>query len=250
MKEFIENFKSDVKKVLKGILIFFGGFTALVVGIALLTTDNKDKGVVKDTHVDMKVSKEQALINQQKAKEKAEEDKKIQEERIAQHKLEVEEKNKKEAEEMHNSILKNADENILRAIDFIKETTKLLEKKYANKDTLISCEAHIFIIDEIIRENAPQKEDAKSVRKSLDILTRKVIASNMEEIFMKNGTNFEVKTIGKEAKILQVKNVLMNKQIAYDLVNKNSFGDLAKKYEFDKIVFTDGFDNSYTYDFK
>lgn len=252
MKEMFNNFVQDAKKVLKGMLIFFVVFAVIIIVIALMTSSKSDdnKGMIKETKVEMKVSKEQALINQAKAREQQEINRKNQEELMKQKQVQAEEQQKQHDLEIHNLTLQQADKNINNANDFINTTTKLIQTHYANKSLLTSIEAHSFIMSEIIKENAPQKEEAKNTQYSLDVLSRKVIASNLEEIFLKNNQGFEVKTLGKDSKTLQIKYALMTNQTAYNLINRDSVGDIAKKYSFSKVIMTDGYNSDFIYDFK
>lgn len=164
--------------------------------------------------------------------------------------IKAEEQQKQHDIEIHNLTVQQADKNINSANDFINTTTKLIQTHYANKSLLTSIEAHSFIMSEIIKENAPQKEEAKNTQYSLDVLSRKVIASNLEEIFLKNNQGFEVKTLGKDSKTLQIQYALMTKQTSYNLINRDSVGELAKTYKFSKVIMTDGYNESFIYDFK
>lgn len=42
----------------------------------------------------------------------------------------------------------------------------------------------------------------------------------------------------------------MTKQTSYNLINRDSVGDIAKKYEFSKVIMTDGYNSDFIYDFK
>lgn len=221
MKNFIRNMKI--------ILMFFGVITLIVI---LTSGKNSNKDIVTVSKVEMKVSKEQALINQQKAKEEQEI-----------------EKQKQEEIRIREIVIKEQDQDIEIAKKFIKDTELKLKSKYVNTDLIVEADGIKIVLDGIIRENASRKDDAIKYQYLIDAVVRKIVANNMEGLFMENNQGYEIIAKGKDSKTLELKYVLMNKQTAYTLINKLGINEIALKYGFTKVVFTDGYDHSFIYDF-
>lgn len=57
-----------------------------------------------------------------------------------------------------------------------------------------------------------------------------------------------VKVKGKNSDILEIKYVLMSRPLVYKLANDGKVYQTAKEWGFKKIVFSDGYDSSWTYD--
>lgn len=238
MKNFIRNMKI--------ILMFFGVITLIVI---LTSGKNSNKDIVTVSKVEMKVSKEQALINQQKAKEEAEIERQKQEEIKKQKILDDEEKAKQEKIRIREIVIKEQDQDIEIAKKFIKDTELKLKTKYVKTDLIVEADGIKIVLDGIIRENASRKDDAIKYQYLIDGVVRKIVANNMEGLFMDNNQGYEIIAKGKDSKTLEFKYALMTKQTAYTLINKLGINEIAIKYGFTKVIFTDGYDHSFIYDF-
>lgn len=89
---------------------------------------------------------------------------------------------------------------------------------------------------------------AKSLRPKVELLLREVFAKNMERSLLDKGITTDIQAKGNNKQILEYKYALMSKAVVYKLVNEGNALETAKKAGFKKIVFTDGFNSSWTYD--
>jgi len=100
-------------------------------------------------------------------------------------------------------------------------------------------------------ENETQKKillKTKSLRPKVEILRREVYAKTIERAMLDKGFNTEVHARGANKQILEYKFALMSKALVYQLVNEGRILESAKNVDFKKLIFTDGFNSSWTYD--
>ncbi len=100
-------------------------------------------------------------------------------------------------------------------------------------------------------ENETQKKTllkAKSLRPKVEILRRDVYAKTLERAMLDKGFNTEVKAKGANKQVLEYKYALMSKALVYKLANEGRTLESAKNVDFKKLIFTDGFNSSWTYD--
>ena len=67
-------------------------------------------------------------------------------------------------------------------------------------------------------------------------------------IYIDTEGNAEIQAKGNNKQTLEYKYVLMSKAVVYKLVNEGNVLETVKEVGFRKLVFTDGFYNSWTYD--
>ena len=79
------------------------------------------------------------------------------------------------------------------------------------------------------------------------ILRRLVFARLLEKKYLEEGYDVEIIVEGKNKDILKFKYVLMSRPLIHKITNETGFLETAKKLEFKKVVFTDGFNHSWTY---
>lgn len=152
---------------------------------------------------------------------------------------------------------KKTDTEILLEIENrMNEYQKKLKGYYPDDDMLRTLsEDHIKLT---IVEAAYSKADdanqkkvfskAKSLRPKVELLLREVFAKNMERSLLDKGITTDIQAKGNNKQILEYKYALMSKAVVYKLVNESYALETAKKAGFKKIVFTDGFNSSWTYD--
>lgn len=77
---------------------------------------------------------------------------------------------------------------------------------------------------------------------------RQLVVEEMERKMLSEGHDFQFSLSGPEKNVLTVKYVLMSRPLVYKLTNESDFLTNMKKAGFTKIIFTDGFRESWTYD--
>lgn len=78
---------------------------------------------------------------------------------------------------------------------------------------------------------------------------RKGFAKNLEQVFIEKRMNTDVSAYGPKNTILKIKWALASKVTANDL-SKSGIVEQAEKAGFKKLIFTDGYDSSWTWDLK
>lgn len=96
--------------------------------------------------------------------------------------------------------------------------------------------------EERAKKLAQDKIDAKKAEQ-----TRKKYASTLEYNFLDNKLNVEVSTQGKDNTQLKLKYALMSKVFVHQLL-KTDFAENTKKLGFKKIIFTDGYNDTWELD--
>ena len=100
-------------------------------------------------------------------------------------------------------------------------------------------------------ENETQRKTlskAKSLRPKVEVLRRGVYAKTLERAMLDKGFNTEVQAKGANKQVLEYKYALMSKALVYKLSNEGRNLESAKNAGFTKVIFTDGFNSSWTYD--
>lgn len=77
---------------------------------------------------------------------------------------------------------------------------------------------------------------------------REIVAEQMEKKMLSEGMDFEFSVSGADKTVLRVKYVLMSRPLVYKLTNETDFLQNLKDAGFKKVIFTDGYDESWTYD--
>jgi hypothetical protein len=152
---------------------------------------------------------------------------------------------------------KKTDSEILAKIETrLNEYQKKLKGYYPNDDMLktLSEDAVKLVILEAgcaKPENEIQKKTlskAKSLRPRVEVLRRDVYAKTLERAMLDKGFNTEVQAKGANKQVLEYKYALMSKALVYKLSNEGRTLESAKNARFTKLIFTDGFNSSWTYD--
>jgi len=77
---------------------------------------------------------------------------------------------------------------------------------------------------------------------------RVIYASVAEEIFVKNGMDAKVTANGSKNEQLKIKYILMSKPLVYKFQNEMEISTQARNFGFRKIIYTDGYDETWTVD--
>lgn len=91
-----------------------------------------------------------------------------------------------------------------------------------------------------------KKVDAE-VKEGMKLIRQSVI-KEMEQKMLAQGMDFYFSAEGKNADILRVKYVLMSRPLVYKITTETEFLENMKKTGVKKVIFTDGYDDSWTYD--
>lgn len=94
---------------------------------------------------------------------------------------------------------------------------------------------------------APPAPAPKSSSTSEQAEARQAFAEQMEGKYLQKGLDVHVSVHGKKKTTLQLKYVLMSRPTVYQLVNDESFETMVRGMGFKKVVFTDGYDSTWTY---
>lgn len=133
---------------------------------------------------------------------------------------------------------------------------KKLKRYYPNDDMLRTLNEDLvkLAILEVTyskADEASQKKvlsKAKSLRPKVELLLREVFAKNMERLSLDRGISANVRAKRNNKQILEYKYVLMSGALAHNLAYRGNMLKIARELGFRKVVFTDGFNRSWTYD--
>ena len=137
-----------------------------------------------------------------------------------------------------------------------KETTANLKKYYGTADQVKQATDDLIKLavvkglygDSKVNEEASLSRRANSLIPKLMQQQRTIYASATEEVFVKNGMDVKVTANGAAKEQLRVKYVLMSQPLVYKLQNEMKFSENAKTLGFKKIIYTDGYDETWTVD--
>lgn len=152
---------------------------------------------------------------------------------------------------------KRTDSEILAEIESrLNEYQKKLKGYYPDDDmlkTLSEDSLKLTILEAGYAkpDNETQKKTlmkAKALRPKVEVLRRDVYAKTLERAMLDKGFNSEVQARGAGKQVLEYKYALMSKALVYKLTNEGKVLESAKNVGFTKLIFTDGFNSSWTYD--
>jgi hypothetical protein len=135
----------------------------------------------------------------------------------------------------------------------VLEIEQSLKKYYGSKSQLKELSQAVPTVAMIVlnhNKNGATIEQKKlssraaALGKTIEIVTRKVFVSTLEEKFVANGMDVKISATGAANKLLQFKYPLMSKPLVYKLTNEMDLQDLARQRGFEKIIFTNGFKSS------
>ena len=152
---------------------------------------------------------------------------------------------------------KKTDAEILVEIENrLNEYQNKLKGYYPNDDMLRTLSDDLVKLS--IAEAAYSKADnenqkklfskIKLLRPKVEMLLREVFAKNLERSLLDNGITTDIQAKGNNRQVLEYKYALMSKAVVYKLVNEGNALESAKKVGFKKLIFTDCFNSSWTYD--
>jgi hypothetical protein len=102
------------------------------------------------------------------------------------------------------------------------------------------------LLKEVLRREKEIQKAAKIVAEKVMIQQRKDFAKKYEMSLLDKGMDTAVSTLGKNYSILQIKWVLMNRPLVYKFINDEAAMSNLKKMGFKRIVFTDGYNKTWT----
>jgi len=147
-------------------------------------------------------------------------------------------------------------------IDIIKEIDKRIAeyqlhiKKYYPTDEMyeqLNIDITHLVAGVVVYKDFKNDEQKIIYLKSKELLPKALIlrrlffAKLLEKKYLKEGYDVEIIVEGKNKDILKFKYVLMSRPLIHKITNETGFLETAKNLEFKKVVFTDGFNYSWTY---
>jgi hypothetical protein len=140
----------------------------------------------------------------------------------------------------------------------IADSREHLKKYYATPHQVQTAAADLIAAgiikakyeDAKTKEGKALQQKASALFSELDTQVRVLYASSLEQVFLKSGMNAEVSVSGTKKDMLRIKYALMSKVLVYKFQNDTQIDSTAKLYGFSKLVYTDGFDDTWTVDLK
>ncbi|MNF67105.1 hypothetical protein D3C84_489110 [compost metagenome] len=147
--------------------------------------------------------------------------------------------------------------NIIKEIEArLKENSEWLKKYYGTPERVRQATADIFKLTAVagLYKKSDRKEE-KSLGAKADLLIssvaqqqRTIYASASEKIFVKSGMDVEVSATGSKKEQLRLKYVLMSQPLVYKFQNEVKLPEQARAIGFKKIIYSDGYDHTWTVD--
>lgn len=97
-------------------------------------------------------------------------------------------------------------------------------------------------------QEATEKKEKAINEKIVAKVVRKAVIAAMEKDLLSKGMDFYFTFEGKEEDILRVKYVLMSRPLIYKITNETEFTQNMQKTGVKKIIFTDGYNETWTFD--
>lgn len=140
----------------------------------------------------------------------------------------------------------------------LKETAERLKKYYGTAEDIKQATGDMVklaIVNGKYEESEVEEELALSKRAESLIAKvakqqRVTYASATEEIFVKNGMDVDVAANGSNKEQLRIKYVLMSQPLVYKFQNEMKLQDQARLFGFERIIYTDGYGDTWTVDLK
>jgi hypothetical protein len=92
------------------------------------------------------------------------------------------------------------------------------------------------------------KKVSEVVAKKIMIKQRERIAEEMERNYLSKGMDVHIRLSGTEKTIMKMEYVLFSRPLVYKIVNETDFLADLKKAGFQKVIFDDKYNYSWTYD--
>lgn len=104
------------------------------------------------------------------------------------------------------------------------------------------------LLEKMKADDATDKADFSKYQAAAKKDSRADFAHEMEKRFLSNGYSVTVRATGANKDTLDFKYVLVSKAFAYQAINQTDLTKESKEAGFKKIVFRDGYDETYTVD--
>ncbi len=159
--------------------------------------------------------------------------------------------------------------NRMTAADHLKEAQKALNEWKPNKDPMKTswggvsdARKHLAAIpqntpesaekDKLLKEVVRREKEIEKVTRvvayKIMVQQRKEFAKKYELSLLDAGMDTTITTLGKNHSTLRIKWVLMSRPLVYKLINDGATMANLRKLGFEKVVFTDGYDRTWTSD--
>lgn len=89
---------------------------------------------------------------------------------------------------------------------------------------------------------------AKTVLQEVEVMRRKVFAKLLGSDMLESHRDYKINAIGKNSETLKIQYILMSRPLVHTLINDPATTNVAQSLGFKKVIFTDGYDNTWTYD--
>jgi hypothetical protein len=138
----------------------------------------------------------------------------------------------------------------------LKGNSEWLKKYYGTSEQVRQATADLMkltIVTGLYKKSDKKEEKslgakAGSLISSLAQQQRTIYASATEEIFVKSGMDVKVSATGSKKEKLRLKYVLMSQPLVYKFQNEVKLTEQARSFGFKKIIYTDGYDETWTVD--
>jgi hypothetical protein len=135
-----------------------------------------------------------------------------------------------------------------------KKNAENLKKYYGTADEVKQATADVIklaVVKGLYGKSSAAEEKnlavrAEAVAEKVILQQRAIYASAMEEVFVKSGMDVKVSAIGAKKDQLKLSYVLMSRPLVYKFQNEMKINEQAKAVGFKKIIYTDGYDETWT----
>ena len=122
-----------------------------------------------------------------------------------------------------------------QAANQLTRTMNDTEKKQARK---------IYVITKKQQKEAKKKQEIETQKKLTP--ARKEFAKKYEQDMLQKGLDVYASTLGKDHSTFKIKFILTSRPLVYKLVNDEGFTGTLKGLGFNKLVMTDGYNDTWT----
>ena len=138
----------------------------------------------------------------------------------------------------------------------LKSNADRLKKYYGTTDQVKQATADVIRLAAVkglygkssVKEEKGLSDRAESLANKVMQQQRVIYASAAEEIFVKSGMDVKVSAAGKNKDQLRLRYVLMSQPLVYKFQNEMKLDQQAKAIGFKKLIYTDGYDETWTID--
>lgn len=138
----------------------------------------------------------------------------------------------------------------------LKDNAERLKKYYGTPEQVKQATADMIKLAVVkgMYEKSDKKEEkslgarADSLISSVAQQQRTIYASATEEIFLKSGMDVKVSAAGAKKEQMRLKYVLMSQPLVYKFQNELKLPEQARALGFKKIIYSDGYDETWTVD--